>query len=62
MPRSQVLRDDDVERVAYGLLRRIAEDARSTGIPEGDEALAIGSDNGVRSGREDGIGKTGNIR
>jgi hypothetical protein len=59
MPRAQVGRDDDVERLAQGLLRAETEDPLATGVPEADLALAVGVKHavgrvGCKAGKEFG--------
>ena len=55
MPRAQVGRDDDVERLAQGLLRAETENPLAAGVPEADLALAVGVEHAVgRVGREAG--------
>ena len=55
VPRPEVFRNDDVRDWPDGFLGGEAKDANGAGIPEVDEAVAIGGNNGIRSGREQRI-------
>jgi hypothetical protein len=48
VPGAKLLRDDQVEALAKRFLGRVSEDSLGTGVPQADDAVAIGHDDGVR--------------
>src|SRR5690606_35604045 len=55
VPRPQVFRDDDVERLPDRLVRREAEDPFASGIPHADDALVVGEQDAVGYLGEEGL-------
>ncbi len=59
VPRPEILRNDEIERLSDCLVRRESENARCAGVPVGDDAIAVGRDDGIRCGGQKRLGKTG---
>lgn len=59
MPRPEILGNDEIERLSHCLIGREAENSHSAGIPESDDAVTIGRDNGIRRRCQQSIHKTG---
>ena len=53
MALAQTLWDDDVERLAESILLCKSKDSFRTGIPEPDDTISVGVDDGVRDVRDE---------
>ena len=58
MPRPEILGNDEIERLSHRVIRREAEDSLGAGIPESDDTVTVGRDNGIRRRCQQGIRKS----